>query len=216
MMIFISHLDTQRLFHRLMKRLDVKLKYSNGFNPHPRLSFAQPLSVGHSSAAEYLEFETTEPIKFQTFKESFNAVAPEGIRLLESWSLRDGGKAVAAVAAAARYRLEIPFFFPCMEATLDFFASEAIFAEKRSKKTKSVEKVNIRPHIVALKPLLVSDGDVVLLSVLHANLNPEVMLRSFYKFCGKAYERESIRIERTSVLGWRGDELVPLESICLE
>ncbi|MDR3295942.1 MAG: TIGR03936 family radical SAM-associated protein, partial [Clostridiales Family XIII bacterium] len=56
-MIYISHLDMQRLFHRTMKRLQINLRYSSGFNPHPKLSFAQPLSLGHASTSEYLEFE---------------------------------------------------------------------------------------------------------------------------------------------------------------
>ena len=42
--MFVSHLDMQRLFQRAFRRADLPLAYSNGFNPHPLLSFATALS----------------------------------------------------------------------------------------------------------------------------------------------------------------------------
>ena len=47
-MCYISHLDMMRLFNRLFKRADIRLAYSKGFNPHPKMGFAQPLSLGYS------------------------------------------------------------------------------------------------------------------------------------------------------------------------
>ena len=55
---FISHLDLLRLFKRTFKRSGIELVYSQGFNPHPKLGFAQPLSLGYEGLAEILEFET--------------------------------------------------------------------------------------------------------------------------------------------------------------
>lgn len=52
--MFVSHLDMQRLFQRAFRRADLPLAYSNGFNPHPLLSFATALSVGYTSDCEYL------------------------------------------------------------------------------------------------------------------------------------------------------------------
>src|SRR5659263_497609 len=40
---YISHLDLMRLFKRSFKRMGVKLEYSQGFNPHPKMGLAQPL-----------------------------------------------------------------------------------------------------------------------------------------------------------------------------
>ncbi|MDR3296008.1 MAG: DUF2344 domain-containing protein, partial [Clostridiales Family XIII bacterium] len=148
-------------------------------------------------------------------KGRFNAYLPEGFRILEIWHLPEDAKSVAAQVAAAKYRIEIPFFFSYMEATMDFFGQEHIITEKTSKKTKRSEKVNIRPQIISLKPLLVNDNIIMLTSMLHcgslSNLNPELMLRCFYQCSGKAYDRGAIRIERVALLGWGEDELLPLE-----
>lgn len=49
---YISHLDVMRLFQRAFKQEDIRLKYSKGYNPHPRMGFAQPLTLGYSSETE--------------------------------------------------------------------------------------------------------------------------------------------------------------------
>ena len=55
---YISHLDLLRLFKRAFKKTGLTLKYSQGFNPHPKMGFAQPLSLGYSSICELIEYET--------------------------------------------------------------------------------------------------------------------------------------------------------------
>jgi radical SAM-linked protein len=219
-LIYISHLDTQRLFHRAIKRLKIDLKYSNGFNPHPKLSFAQPLSLGHASVAEYLEFETEEnaaaTVQPAALKARFNALLPQGIRILDAWVLPYAGKSVSSLVSAAKYHIEIPFFFTYMEAAMEFFGRERIMAEKPKRRG---EYVNIRPMIIALKPLMVNENIIMLTSTLHcggnANLNPERMLQCFYECSGRAYDRSAITIERTAMLGWSGeDALAPLEYLC--
>ena len=55
--IWISHLDTMRLFQRAFKRCGFHLKHTQGFNPRPSVSIALPLSVGVESFCELLDFE---------------------------------------------------------------------------------------------------------------------------------------------------------------
>ena len=55
---FTSHLDMMRIFKRVFKRTGVALAYSQGYNPHPKMGFAQPLSLGYWGMKEYFECET--------------------------------------------------------------------------------------------------------------------------------------------------------------
>lgn len=57
---YISHLDLLRVFQRAFKRAHIRLRYSQGFNPHAKIGFGQPLSLGSESTGEYMEFETAE------------------------------------------------------------------------------------------------------------------------------------------------------------
>ena len=52
---YISHLDFVRLFHRTVRRTGMNFMFSNGFNPHPIMMVAQPLSVGVTSDCEYMK-----------------------------------------------------------------------------------------------------------------------------------------------------------------
>ena len=53
---FISHLDLTRAFHRAFARAGIKLKFSEGFSPHPKFAFGLPLSVGTEIKTEFAEF----------------------------------------------------------------------------------------------------------------------------------------------------------------
>lgn len=53
---YISHLDLQRAVTRLLLRTGLPIGFSEGFNPHPKLNFAQPLSIFQESLCEVMEF----------------------------------------------------------------------------------------------------------------------------------------------------------------
>ena len=52
---YISHLDFMRCFHRAVRRSELNFAFSQGFNPHPIMTVAQPLSVGVTSECEYMK-----------------------------------------------------------------------------------------------------------------------------------------------------------------
>ena len=214
MMVFISHLDTQRLFHRILKISGVELKYSNGFNPHPKMSFALPLSIGYNSVAEYMEFETLTPLAVNSaLKDSFNQLTPVGIKALNLWSIPDKGKTAASLVVAARYKIEIPSFNSYLERIKDYLTADSIVVEKFSRKTDKATSVDIKPQIISINPVLGDQGSIVLIATLEANLNPEIMLRSLYKSTGMTYDRLSVRVERTAILCMHDNELAPLEHL---
>ena len=57
--VYISHLDLMRTITRAFLRAECRLKYSEGFNPHPNISIALPLSVGCESVCEIMDFSET-------------------------------------------------------------------------------------------------------------------------------------------------------------
>ncbi len=57
---FIGHLDAMRYFQKAVRRSELPIKYSQGFNPHQLMVFAQPLGVGVTSDGEYMDIETED------------------------------------------------------------------------------------------------------------------------------------------------------------
>ncbi|MDY4561321.1 MAG: TIGR03936 family radical SAM-associated protein, partial [Peptostreptococcus porci] len=61
-MKYISHLDVQRLFQRVFRRAEVRLSYSQGFNPHPKMSYGNALALGVESYGEYVDIEIEDDL----------------------------------------------------------------------------------------------------------------------------------------------------------
>ncbi len=80
-MRYISHLDLMRLFMRAMRRADLPLKMSEGFSPHPKLSFKRALKLGVESEHEEASILLKFPIEPEDFKSRLQKQLPEGISL---------------------------------------------------------------------------------------------------------------------------------------
>ena len=69
---YISHLDLQRTFNRILVRSGLPVWYSKGFNPHVKLVFSTPLSVGSQSSCEYLDLRLDRELPMEEIKRLLN------------------------------------------------------------------------------------------------------------------------------------------------
>lgn len=81
LMRYISHLDLMRLFMRALRRAELPLKMSEGFNPHPKLSIKRALKLGLESDNEEATIVLKELIRPEEFKERLQKQLPEGISI---------------------------------------------------------------------------------------------------------------------------------------
>ena len=79
---YISHLDVTRCLSRVFSRCGLPIWYTQGFNPHPYLTFALPLPLGFESECETFDFRLTEPVDYDTVRERLNAALPPDLRVL--------------------------------------------------------------------------------------------------------------------------------------
>jgi radical SAM-linked protein len=80
-MRFISHLDLMRTFMRALRRADIPLKISQGFNPHPKLSIKRAIKLGVESQEEEASIVLKETIALDDFKNRLNECLPQGIQI---------------------------------------------------------------------------------------------------------------------------------------
>ena len=78
---FISHLDLMRAFERALRRAMLPLKMTDGFNPHPRLSFPLALGVGSEGSDEVMEFQLADWVPVAEIGTRLSAVLPSGLEL---------------------------------------------------------------------------------------------------------------------------------------
>ncbi len=203
---YTSHLDLMRFFKRSFKRANIMLEYSQGFNPHPKMGFAQPLSLGYSGVCEYLEFETAEHFNTESLLESLKLIMPPGLKLTGCIEYKQEGKSLAALTVSAEYIIGIPVkngeISDINKMISDFLNQHEIIVKKRQKKTKELVDIDIKGKIQNLSGILDERG-IMLSATLDAgsesNLSPELLIDAFLKFTGISTLRYDIDVERRSI-----------------
>lgn len=143
-MSWFSHLDLQNTMQRALRRAQLPVAYSQGFNPHVLTSFATALSVGCQSRGEVMEVEMAGEISPEEFAEKLNACLPDGLKVRRCAPVPDSAPALMAKVAEAGYDITAPNA-DLTEAVEAFLKAEEVMVEKRSK-TKT-RLVNIRPMV---------------------------------------------------------------------
>lgn len=194
---FIGHLDIMRYFQKAIRRADIDIAYSMGFNPHQIMSFASPLSVGHESSGEYFDIELNSMTDTEDIKNRLNEVMTDGIKIIKVATLDDGeGNAMASVAAAdylVRFsdKLTLPDDFK--EKLTDYYEQEHIYVTKKTK--KSEKEIDLKEGIYKLQ--VREDGVFMQLDAgSGSNLKPGFVLEHFFETIGVELPEFPFRIRR--------------------
>jgi radical SAM-linked protein len=146
----ISHLDIQRTLQRALRRANLPLLYSNGFNPHPQFSFATAAATGMSSCCEWFEVQLSEEIDPSEFMQRANAVMPKGMSISGAFTAPEQFGSLSAKLRAAEYRvrfqLEAPVLREKLDETLEAMLAGEIIIQKRTK--GGIKPVDMRPYIL--------------------------------------------------------------------
>jgi radical SAM-linked protein len=105
---FLSHLDFARAVRYVVIRAKLPICYSEGFNPHMKISFASALGVGVAAEREYMDMELAEEIPVQEVMERMNAVSPQGFAVLDGQYVDIKAAKLMAMANYAVYILMGP------------------------------------------------------------------------------------------------------------
>ena len=190
--VYISHLDFMRCLTRAIKRAGLPVWYTEGFNPHPHLVFALPLSLGFASDTELLDVRLTEPLNHEETARRLNEQLPAGVRVTAVYTPERDFREIAA----ARYDVKVECDWT-PEAVQAVLAEEQLPMEKKSK--SGMRTVNIREYMLHVTVEPTSDG-VALNALLKAgseqNLNPELLVMALSARLGEpkyaAYRRRML------------------------
>lgn len=209
-MKFLSHLEMIRFMERLFRRMRLPLSFSQGFNPHPKISFAAPLAVGVSSEGEVVEVELTESVDFEKVISDSKLSLPDGITLIKAQILERSGKLMSQVSAGI-YKVRVDFVeeFPWQtkqkgQNALDLFLSQDHIMIKKQTKKKKWRDVDIRPLIYDVGCQTVEKSSasytISLATGSAGNLKPEVFFESFFKAENAIELIKRLRVHRVRLL----------------
>ncbi len=158
---FLSHAETLRVFQRACARAGIPVKYSEGFNPHPRLSLPLPRSVGVESEDELLVLRLdSEPQEAadayaEKLRRSLQEVLPAGIDILD----------VELVASGSFHARSVDYMFHVhperaaelaeriRERTQVILASEQWIVSRKLPGDPKVRRIDVRPFLESIQPV---------------------------------------------------------------
>ena len=192
--IYISHLDINRMMTRAVRRARLPMWYTEGFNPHPYLTFALPLSLGQSSDCEYMDIRIEGDITDGEIMDRLNAVLPEGIKILSVGEpVHDAKEIEKALYFVKLVFADADIAKSFAEKAKTLSEGEELIAEKRGKKghRKVMKQINLTDFIYDMK-ISSADSIVNIQCVLAAgntnNLNPTLLVETLEKQIGNEHE----------------------------
>jgi len=173
--VYISHLDLMHTMQRAFSRAGYELKYSEGFNPHPQISIALPLSVGAASECEIMDFRLKSEAELGDMAEKLTAVMPEGIIVHEVYEQTRKSAEIKWLKIEGVFEYDRRDAAEMCKGLSDFYAQSEIVISKKTK--RGVAPTDIRPAISSIE-FAAGEGDVAvkaLISAQEPTLNPELL-----------------------------------------
>lgn len=171
--VYISHLDLMRTITRAFLRAGIRLKYSEGFNPHPNISIALPLSVGCESVCEIMDFKLTENISCDEIRNALSVQMPEGIEVQSVYASDRKVKDIKWLSIEGIFEYDDRDCEKMQKELEAFFAQDSIVIEKKTK--RGVGESDIVPAIKEIFFTAKENGVSLsaLISAQEPTLNPE-------------------------------------------
>lgn len=177
---YISHLDLNRFMLKIIRKSRIPVWYSEGFNPHPYITFALPLSLGFESSYEIMDVRLDDDsYSNEEVYNSLSELLPEGFQLIKC------ADPVMKAGQVSFADYEIEFDVENKAVVNDIFVflqKDSIIASKKTKKG-AVKEIELKEYI---KDFSVN-GDVLNLTLAAGrsnNLNPKLILDAFSANCG--------------------------------
>ncbi|MBR0351798.1 MAG: DUF2344 domain-containing protein [Oscillospiraceae bacterium] len=182
--VYISHLDLMHTMQRAISRAGFSLKYSEGYNPHPQISIALPLSVGMSSRCEIMDLRLNEEVSFDDFRDRLNSSLPEGIEVLEVYEAEEKVSSVKWLRVRGTLEYDDRDVLQVLPKLTEFFERENIPVMKKSK--RGLSETDIRPMIREIRFSSGGEGIVIadaLISAAEPTLNPDLITAALVTIC---------------------------------
>lgn len=192
---YISHLDINRAMSRALKRAQIPLWYTEGFNPHPYMSFSLPLSLGVESLCESVDLRIIGDITNNEIKNRLNNVLPQDIKIVDVYDdFRDNSEIVYSDYV---YKFEFKDNEAAFEKIKNVLSSDEIIALKKGKqgRRRVMKETNIKSFIDKYSISIRNDVIVLNIRLLagpEKNLNPSLLFDTIIRLIDMDFEWKSI------------------------
>ena len=193
---FISHLDLQRFFQRAVNRTGLPIAWSQGFNPHPVMSFGSALALGWTSEYEVIDIKLAAPMGRGRVEAAVKAALPEDLPVLEVRMIDDRHPAPMAQVRMSDYAITLENSEAVLAQIPAFLARESVMATRKAKSGE--REIDIRP--LAIDVCRTEYGLFCRLMLTEKDtLKPDLLLKTLSDMAGT--EMPAAKIHRLMLLG---------------
>ena len=134
-MRYTSHLDLYRAWERLLRRAELELVFSQGYNPRPKIQLAAPLALGITSRSEIIDFWLSSgPDEIESLKAKLIKAQPPGIDIQQAAYVDPKSPPLQKKVTAAEYRIDLLDDVPNLDSRISsLLDADTIMREKRGK-----------------------------------------------------------------------------------
>jgi radical SAM-linked protein len=104
---FLSHRDLARVWERALRRAGIRVAYSEGFSPRPRLSFGLALSTGYESLGEYLDIDLAEDMEPEELVALVNPSLPSGMEAQAATRIATGTDSLQQAVTSSSWEIHL-------------------------------------------------------------------------------------------------------------
>ena len=216
---YLGHLEMIKVFERAFRRSLVSLKYTEGFNPHPKMSFALPSSVGFSSTGEYIDLEVTETVEMNKFIFDMNETLPEGLRIINGGYVEAKAKSLMSIVDYSEFQIDFLMQKEMVGRLENLLSSEFILVMKKTKSGKMLEK-NLKDDVHKFEIIKDEGNRITLKVVLRAgsrgNLNPLFLLKGLGDKLGEEIDLNEVNVLRIDIFASTDDGPLSFEKTISE
>lgn len=174
---YTSNLDLAKVWERTLRRANLPILYTQGFNTRPRIQLACPLPVGITSECEILDIALRETIELDELAEKISAVSPTGLEIMRIESVPIHASALQSLVRSAEYRIhfEDGVNLSLLKEKIDQLLTQSQLVTSKDRKGRKTV-YDLRPLIYALH--LDEAGDLIAHLAVgdRGNLRPEELL----------------------------------------
>lgn len=211
---FISHLDMLRTFERALRRAGLPVSLTQGFNPHPRMSFGFPLPVGISGLSEYVDVALDIAMPVEEIAVLLEKAMPPGFGITGVRPVSEKAPSLMAESERSLYNIrvdrdEVPGGITAVKNCVEDMVKSNEINVVRRKKDGGKAVFDIRPGLIRISAgeeggSLVLEMELITGSSL--NVRPEEVIVAMRERCGILKET-GLEIVRTLIAGRGGKDL---------
>jgi len=212
-LMYISHLELMKTFRSTIRRAELPVSFSQGYNPHIILAMGPPLAVGLISHGEYFDLELEEEIEKTEFIERLNRFSPKDLNFLKAERVPDDIRSLSSLLDTAIYTMNMNFkrkySLEEQKRMLDEFLNEEEIMIIRHRRKKSDREIDLKKRIFSAEVIEKNKWRFAVVTGSRGNLRPEELNRALKERYPDLDEFSPLNVTREGVFVNEDEEYLP-------